>query len=614
MKEKESFAKLWEIANKLKQFLHDKKAGTKKIEDEIPGLDLCIVKSHAIGIFLFQELGIYKQCKNQKINPKLAPLFAYQNDILEMIGMDQFNQDTQAFFEKINKQIMSHNYQKNLEVFSIMLDSDFICNFLVILSSLNRIKEDVSTSEQVDEKMKEYNDIQAQIQDTSTSIGKGFGDYQEGALDYLKKLTNAKIDQLEKTNSKLRESVLVSSLPKPNSLPAGPPQKLDSKEQKFQPVMDQKLSKNSQPAPSALKGDPNGQKPIEQMGLNPQMQGYPSQSLMYNDLNVSTIHKVSEYRSILEKDRFCYLEVNPVQEDKRMEYKMWSLSWSDDIVFKYKRTICSFLNAGGGCLFMGMRELKEPPERRGELEVIGVNCTEKDQDEKKMELIQRITQSFSPKMHVDGSIDKVLRIDFIPVCCQNNRDLQYGNRFVIRVIVSPCHPLEVYMFDHSHYVEGQGSIKAIHAFMRSGSMCLAMEAHSVKDLIASRAKTPLKMTRFSDFAKPPAKLKQSLQANGGNLAKNSVNEGFSKKASETLEFLYPKFRSYQEMVDWKNFFVDTSRHLRKGIWINNILKDSTTGKYTLKIDAQNEKGLIEFLDYVFRDNQVFENWKVFEKK
>lgn len=198
-------------------------------------------------------------------------------------------------------------------------------------------------------------------------------------------------------------------------------------------------------------------------------------------LDMNGFQPLDNHLALLGRSRFFYLEKVQAPEDHLIEFKMWTGKWGEKLEHKFRVTACSFLNSGGGCIFFGISENKDT----GTVEIRGMEFNEKAKDLYRMELRRRIIECFSPDM-MDGSSDRVMKIDFIPVVTEAQPEQTLSSLHVARVILQPVHLQDVYMFNYAAKLSKNKKMNVSCTFIRNGSMCMALKSDQVKKLIRER--------------------------------------------------------------------------------------------------------------------------------
>jgi hypothetical protein len=281
-----------------------------------------------------------------------------------------------------------------------------------------------------------------------------------------------------------------------------------------------------------------------------------------------------------------------------------------------------------------------------------------------MELRKRITQVFSPDMVVDGSSDRAIRIDFVPVLLSAQNPIPYKSHHVVRIIVKPVHPNEVYMFNHSFMVNTSSRTMASCTYMRQGSMCSPLRAEQIKKLISERDRNPVPLSTFGDDAAIPLSIGNSSQktlalpvpslfsspntvnngppnllnllkpgnnrndaalANSGGLnGFGGPNENFEKEEASmangkmSVKKDRKKMTLYNSSLDlsradlafWRSHFIQEANKLEKGqVYCGKVKKDTETGLFRTSFKGESPQ-LERFVFYLLSKQLVSEVWQL----
>ena len=194
------------------------------------------------------------------------------------------------------------------------------------------------------------------------------------------------------------------------------------------------------------------------------------------DLNRSEINIKPENRL------FFYLKENlGKDEDLKTEYKIINsfdeLTNNYDKKFKFKKTICSFLNTKGGRIFIGIND---------NFEVVGYDISSEEEKNFIENKIDELISDFYPEVEKDK-----IKIHFVPIKDYDSK-MFYKYLYVIKIIVSQGNIHELYSIRKDSY----------HSFVRLPGIVRELTRKDIKEEIIRRKSTkekPVDPREFDDI-------------------------------------------------------------------------------------------------------------------
>ena len=210
-------------------------------------------------------------------------------------------------------------------------------------------------------------------------------------------------------------------------------------------------------------------------------------------------------------------------EDKQIEYKNYSFPFTSNLKAEIRRQICGFLNSQGGRIFIGINDDKI---------VNGILINYHQRDAITNELVN-LTYDFYPKCRT------YIDVNFIPI--KNINDKYIENLFIIKIIVSPGEPKQLYSC----------TTKGFNSYLRLKGQCICLTAEEIKNELFKREKNPDSQINPKEFKDPipenPELIKSNENSNKQLNYKNINNANVKDKQNISNS----KFQIYEKDVDNK---------------------------------------------------------------
>ncbi len=258
-------------------------------------------------------------------------------------------------------------------------------------------------------------------------------------------------------------------------------------------------------------------------------------------------------------------------EDLYTEFKYYFFPLKNDKIEELKKQICSFLNAKGGRIYIGISDSKI---------VKGIVMDYKKRDLIRNEIIN-YTYDFFPKCRTN-------KIDILFIPIKDNEDNYENNLFVIKIIVHQGETDKLYSMTEKGY----------NAYLRLPGQCAYLTALEIKDEIIKRNNNPEKALDDTEFQDPEPDNPELNELNKNKKSKLIPQKDYyyyNTSDSYSSENEDSEISSNEEMED---YYYGNQRNQR-----NQKRKKNTRKKnvYVVKIITFGTSPTIKKLEYIFQN-------------